>query len=254
MDNELDERIKAVANWFLKRGISVIPIGKDKIPALKEWGSLIDEPMKGEWNFPGCNLAIICGETNGVSVVDCDSIESAIWWRNNRPKTPLMVRSKRGVHYYYAHPPGVYIKQDTGVVVDGELTVDIKASRNYCLFAPSYRSGHQYSIIINDDNPRGVWIDPKDLPPFDPAWRPERERKDWAEGSEIKDMRAYMSKVFSIEGQQGDKSLFRLICIMEENGITEADAQALLCEWNSTNAKPEWSISELVRKLKKVYA
>lgn len=255
MDAELDERIKKVADWCLSNGISVIPIDREsKSPKIK-WGEFIGNPMPS-WNFENANIAILTGEENGIVVVDCDTAESSSWWWRNRPRTGMMVRTARGIHFYYRWPAASsYIKSDAGVVAEGDITYDVKASRSYTLFSPSISksSGHQYQIIVNDDNLRGAWVDPAKLPEFDPAWRPERVVKDWSEGSKIKDIRAYMAKVFAREGNFGDRDTYRLVCILHDNEVPEADAMALMCEWNQTNAVPPWGIDQLRKKISAVY-
>lgn len=246
----IDERIKKVADWCLKNKISVIPIGEDKKPAVK-WSQYIDEPMT-EWDYPGCNIAIITGETNGIVVVDCDTAESAAWWWKNRPKTPLMTKTKRGVHFYYRHP-GQYVKSDAHIKIEDGIEHDLRGDRAYVLLPPSYRSGHQYQFIMNDDNPRASWQDPLRLPLFQMEWRPDRVKEDF-DTKEINDIQKYISKIFANEGQGGDKITYKVCCILQENNISEADAMAILLQWNMTNANPPWDVYSLRRKLRTCYS
>src|SRR6056297_3427579 len=97
MDQELQNRLTASAQYLLKNGISVMPIDMtSKKPAI-EWKALIDKPMQPEqWTYTGCNVGLITGMTSGYVVVDCDSEESYTGWLRNMPATRLRIRTKRG--------------------------------------------------------------------------------------------------------------------------------------------------------------
>ncbi len=252
MDAELDERIKEIGTWCLTNGIAVIPLNPDGKKPLDgfRWGGYGHEILT-EWSFPpGCNIAILTGSINNLAIVDCDTTESWLAWEERMDYTPLRVKSRRGMHYYYQLEEGAYVKSDSHIKLPGfPHDYDIKAGGSYCVFAKSLIKGWQYNIWPTKDNPQGKWMDIKSLPLFKPEWRPEREVKNWSEGTKIKDIRAYMAKVFANEGAGGDRDTFRLACVLADNEIPDADAVALMCEWNETNATPPWSVDQLRRKV-----
>ena len=249
---ELDIRIKEVADWCLSNGIAVIPIGEEKKPAIK-WGGLEHEKLQ-EWNFPGCNIAILTGEINNIVVIDCDTEGSwRAWEARDDSHTPLRVKSRRGMHYYY-RAPDCYIKSDSHVELEGHpQQYDVKGGGSYCIFSPSMIKGWQYNFWPTEGNPTGRYLPPGTLPIFKPEWRPERVRSEDWESKEVKNAYAYIKKIFAIEGQGGDKQTFKVARILQENGIPEADAVALMCEWNQTNATPAWDVFSLRRKISMAY-
>lgn len=249
MDEELENAIKAYAVHCLSCGQSVIPIGQNKVPAVS-WAQYYEKPMKAEqWNFPGCNIGIVTGVISQVIVVDCDSSDSVLGWLKTKPLTPLRVKSKRGMHFYYKHP-GQYVKSDSHIRDAAGFDYDVKGDRSYAMIPPSFRSGHQYQVIACRGNVLGKWMGPERLPVFQMEWRPERAKPVWDEGdAKIKDGLAYIMTIHAIDGSGGDKATYRAACKLKESGMTESQALAALVEWNVTNAKPQWSARDLLRKV-----
>lgn len=247
----MNERIKQVADWCLSRGISVLPIGEDKQPAIK-WKGLNEEPLT-EWDFPNCNIAIITGEVNGIVVVDCDSEDSWVEWVRLKPPTPVRIKSRRGVHFWYKWP-GTYVKSDSHIKLPGhEYEFDVKGDRSYTLLPPSLLNGHQYAFWPSSLNPTAKWIDIDQLPEFDPAWRPDRVKPTTEDTEKIRNARAYLATIHAIDGQGGDKQTYKVCVKLASSGYSEMEAMALLAEWNTTNCTPPWSAAELVRKLQCAY-
>jgi hypothetical protein len=249
----MSQRIKKTAEWCIARGINVIPIGEDKKPAVK-WKQLVDEPLK-EWDYPGCNIAILTGETNNLVVVDCDNEASWLEWMAKKPRTPVRVKSKRGMHFYYRWP-GQYVKSDSHVKLDGhEGEYDVRGDYAYVLLPPSLLDGYQYQFWPSQDNPTAKWMDIATLPEFDPAWRPDRVKADkWEATNRIRDARAYLDRIVACEGQGGDKQTLKACCKLAASGYSEAEAMALLVDWNSTNCTPPWTTADLLRKLQVAYS
>lgn len=252
---QLDSFIHEAAKSLLTLGLSVIPIGHNKIPATS-WKDQMERPMDpGAYDFPDCNLGIVTGAVNQLVVVDCDSVESYTGWLKYRPRTPMRVRSKRGIHFWYRHPGG-YIKSDSHIEAPEGFEYDVKGDKSYVMIPPSLRDGHQYQICVCRGNIAGELIHPSKLPVFDPAWRPERAGSSismWnSEG--IRNIRSYLASVQAIEGCGGDKTTYKVCCKLKESGLPEAEAMALLAEWNSSNCSPPWDISQLYRKLNYVYS
>lgn len=251
MDADLQKRIDDVARYLLRSGCSVIPIAADKKPAI-EWKPYYDKPMdEQQWDYPGCNVAIVTGGLSGVVVADCDSDDSVIGWLKTKPATPLRVRSKRGIHFYYRHP-GEYVKSGSHIKDPAGFKYDVKGDKSYTLAPPSLRSGHQYQVLPCTGNILGKWLKPDCLPTFDVAWRPETKSPDrtWNDDDpKIRDGIAYIRKIFAVEGQGGDKATFQAACTLIESGMSEAAALAALMEWNQTNANPPWQPRDLLRKV-----
>lgn len=248
----VQDEINRVAKWCLKNGISVVPIGEAKTPEVR-WKEYNEHAMSpDEWNFPGCNIGIITGQINKLVVVDCDSFESYTGWLKHRPPTPLRVRSKRGMHFWYRHT-GEYVKSDSHIQAKEGFEYDVKGDRAYVLLPPSLRDGHQYQFCICAKNPRGKFIHPSELPEFDPSWRPDRVATDSFESPEIKNISRYMSSIFAVDGQGGDKTTYKVCVKLRDSGIDESEAMALLAEWNSTNCQPPWQMRDLHRKLRAAF-
>lgn len=63
--------------------------------------------------------------------------------------------------------------------------------------------------------------------------------------------RAYLAKLPpSISGQGGHPALFKAACWAVRFGLSDADAMALLTEWNGTHCQPRWTDKQLAHKLR----
>jgi hypothetical protein len=244
----IQQRIDDTARFLLRQGLSCMPIGQDKTPAIK-WMDLIDTPLKA-WNFPGCNLGLLTGERNGIVVVDCDSEQSYIGWLKTKPPTPLRVRTKRGMQFFYRHPKQ-YIKSDSHIRDATGFEYDVKGDRSYVLFPPSVRSGHQYQICICTGNISGKLVPFSSLPVFQPEWRPEKPSgASPALQGKIRDGVQYIRQIKAVSGSGGDKETFRAACKLIESGMTESEALVAMLDWNATNAEPPWTASQLLYKVR----
>ncbi len=258
MDPDLQQRITAVARYLLSAGQSVIPIADShdtpeqqrKRPAIK-WAAYCDAAMPVEqWDYPGANVGLVTGVVSGVAVIDCDSQGSVEQWLTSKPATPLRVRTRRGMHFYYRHP-GEYIKSASGLKDPVGFEYDVKGDRSYVLAPPSMRGGHQYQVMPCTGNIPGRWLSPDQLPVFDMAWRPETVRDStWDDHNpEIRDGIAYIRQIYAKEGQGGDKATYRAAVRLIQSGLGESAALAALMEWNETNAEPPWRPRDLLRKV-----
>lgn len=245
-----DSKIKAAADRCLSQGISVIPIGEDKIPAIR-WMELIDRPLE-QWDFPGCNIGMITGATNGIVVIDCDDRRSALLWLSTKKKTPLMATTRRGMHFYYKHP-GSYVKSGSGLHMPGGK-YDVKADRSFVLCCPSVNKGHEYRFMSHEGNPKGKWIEPSQLPVFDTAWRPESVSRPCADygSTVIRDARAIINKLTAGEGER-DKVTYHAIKVVQESGASESEAVAVVADWHLRNCVPPWDVMTVAAKVKRVY-
>lgn len=248
MDRCLAEKIDRCARWLLNHHISIVPIGREKKPAIK-WKQYQESPL-AEWSFSGMNMAIITGRVSNIVVVDCDSYEGYVAWLKGRTPTPLRVRSKRGMHFYYRYPKGVERVRNAAGLSIGDAQYDIRGDGGYVLAPPSLLGGHQYQFCVCQGNSRGSWLDPESLPEFDIQWRPEivtREHNHNREG--VRNLQAFISRIFATEGQGGDGETWKVCRLIAEAGVSEMEGMAMLYEWNQTNANPKWSTEDLQRKL-----
>jgi hypothetical protein len=250
----LQERLNIVAAYYLSIGLSIVPIGADKRPVIK-WAEHMEKPLQN-WSFPGCNIALLTGQFNGVVVADCDSEESYIGWLKTKTQTPLRVKTKRGMQFYYRHP-GQYIKSDSHIKDPSGFEYDVKGDKSYIVAPPSFRAGHQYQFCVCSSNIRGKLIPFSELPVFNPEWRPERvqlqqcpsDRRDVP--ASIRDGIKYIQSIRAIAGCGGDKETFRAACKLIESGMSESEALLAMLDWNDKNADPPWTKQQLLYKVQR---
>jgi hypothetical protein len=242
------------ARKALSKGISVIPMADDCKTPLIKWKPYTEKAMDpSEWRWVS-NLAILTGAINRIVVVDCDTYEGYTGWLKHRPATPLRVRTRRGIHFFYRHP-GTYIKLDAHIQAPEGFSYDVRGDNSYVVAPPSIVKGHQYQFCICSGNLRGKWIDPDQLPVFDPAWRPDRLGTTGAwEQKPIRDIVAYINRLHAVEGQGGDKETYKAVRLVQESGASESEAVAILAEWNQTNCTPPWGMRDLYRKVAMIYS
>lgn len=186
------ERLDTIALWrsLHDLGFNVIPAHprtKETCRCWKEYQEarqprwLFDRWFLGDFRLPDSSEAmLVVGDTPGIKVVvlDGDDEMAVDLIRANCPPTPMMVRTRRGYHFYYAHPGDGRIAQRTRTVIGGErYAIDLKADGSVVV-APGSRhaSGHIYEMT-QKWSPGMV----SGLPVYDPAWLPHEvqgERRD----------------------------------------------------------------------------
>lgn len=189
--------------------------------------------------------AIVCDQ---VAVADTDTREQAVWWWENRTRTPWLVKTPRGgIHFYYKGSPDL----PCGQYDDWDLRAGCKG---YVAGPGSVRGNVRYELI------GAITLD---LPAFDPEWIPEQRREKSTVPLEcvvehgedivrrILRARAFIKKIFSIEGEGGDKGLFRAASALTQKFELPAEvALEELRAWNAGgNARPAWPDSRLVYKI-----
>jgi len=245
------DRVSEVASLMLSRGMSVIPIGMEtKIPTT-EWGNLIGNPLR-KWRFRGVNIAMLTGAENGYVVIDCDTKESYKSWLQHRPRTPLRVRSRKGMHFYYRHP-GIYVKSNSKIEAPEGFTYDVKGDKSYCLMPPSIVKGFQYQVCICTGNLDAKWIMPGNLPVFNMGWRPESAGVSHAViGNHVRSAQAVLGTIRASEGERDVKTYHAtMVCI--EAGLSETEAIHEVILWHGRNVSPPWSSHEIITKVRRVY-
>ena len=155
-------------------GISVIPIGKEKRPAIKEWKPFqtapADERQVADWfdRRDDLNIAIILGEVSGNLVArDFDHVDAWPRWASEYPSLEQMlptVQTSRGTHVYarIAGCPAINPK-------DGEL----RAQGQYVVCPPSvHPSGKRYFWLRGFDTLADVPVLTVEESRFGRCWLP----------------------------------------------------------------------------------
>ena len=194
--------------------------------------------------LPGRNYGIVCDR---VAVIDTDTAELARWWLQNMPRTPWTVRTPRGgAHFYYRSVPG--LRNATGV----DCGWDVRAGgRGYAVGFDSRVDGRRYTLIGTAT---------LDLPPFDRTWLPIIRASPVPAPptvvpprGQIRDLRAYIRRIKSVQGSRGSDACFRVACVLRDAGLSPAESLAYLLEWNQSCADPPWSVTELEHKVRDAF-
>ena len=104
---------------------------------------------------PGCNWAVICGETSQDLVVfDCDDADAIEWAEKHLPETPLKVKTGHGIHFYYRLPAEMkdwikkFIPRKQIQYKGAELHADIRRQGNYVIAPGStHPEGAVYELM-----------------------------------------------------------------------------------------------------------
>jgi hypothetical protein len=94
----------------LEMGMSPIPVGlTNKVPCV-EWKRFQNERASEEdieeWlrTMSNFNVGVVTGAISGIVVVDADTPEAIRFCEANGLASPIRVRSRKGMHYYWRHP------------------------------------------------------------------------------------------------------------------------------------------------------
>lgn len=145
----LDEALK-----YSQKGLSVIPIAKDKTPLVpwKEYQErrATEDEIKQWWvKSPNANVGIVTGKISGITVLDCDSTEAIEAFQSIYKGYTVTAQTPRGVHYYFQYKEGT---RNT-VKIKG-IDLDLRSEGGYVVAPPSISSdGLPYSFIHGMDVP-----------------------------------------------------------------------------------------------------
>lgn len=113
------------AKEYIERGISCFPLSLSEKRPLAKWKHFQTEhPLEediDDWQDNGAprtdadtgqitgrdtvfNLAIATGAISGIVVVDCDNEDAIEYARQNGMTSPVAVKTRRGMHFYFRHP------------------------------------------------------------------------------------------------------------------------------------------------------
>jgi len=239
------------AEEYIQRGWSVIPLdGKKAAIKWKEYQNrrtTIGEAT--HWfgalgDFQG--IGIVTGAVSDLVVIDCDNIDEAKWWWKQH-QTPMLVRTAKGIHFYYRHPQ----QEIRNSVKLFDRAIDLRGDGGYVCAPPTiHPSGSEYAWITDD-------ISMDEVPVFSPSWVPGVETVELRPlenaGDLIDRARRYVGKIVAISGKGGHNTTFRVACKLRDFGLGYSEAEELMLEWNRWNAKPEWTRDEIRHKLKDAF-
>lgn len=237
-----------------RTGLRLLPlVGKRAI--VKDWPNLrLGESDVRSWCGRGVNWGIITGEP--LVVLDTDTEAAEAWVKANGIDSTVVVRTGgRGWHRYFLCPEDTEVHSRSGMhKIDG---LDLKGWRSYIVAAGSVHPGtrRKYEYL-----PGRELTDVRRIPAFNLAWIRESGaeslvmpgvavgRKSFA--GHVRDVRAYIRRIPSIQGQGGDKACFTVACLLVEAGLDFASAVAELEAWNEVAAFPPWRHEDLERKVR----
>lgn len=142
MTNEI---LKNAALQYLSRGISIIPVGTDKIPLIKwqefqERRATSEEVEKWWQQFPDAQIGIVTGKISGLIVVDVEAGGKTDWL----PPTTIAKSGGGGRHFYYS-----YVEFQNKARIR-ELT-DIRGNGGYIIAPPSRSLKGNYEWLTKID-------------------------------------------------------------------------------------------------------
>ena len=105
-----------------------------------------DEEIQGWWTKnPKANIGIVTGIK--VVVVDADSEESAQWVKEHLTRTPWVVKTSRGFHFYYQASEKIIIRNSA----NEHKKIDIRGIGGQVCAPPSVHStGSHYEWIVDE--------------------------------------------------------------------------------------------------------
>ncbi len=245
----IGERMEAYAEVYAERfGLSVVPVA-GKLPCVK-WKPFQErrptlEEIRG-WQWEG--VGIITGAVSGLAVVDCDAMEEAREFFRKGGRTPTMVRTKRGIHFYFRHP-GFHVITRAKVRTDAGV-YDLRGDGGLVIAPPS---AHREWIIDEAKGCLGLQHIEK-LPLFQADWLPPAERRVRERSpKDISSPEAYIAKITAVAGNGGHDQTYKAVSYLRDSGVPKSEAALILARWNMTNADPPWGDGELAHKLDDVF-
>lgn len=231
-------------DWALEwhsLGYSPIPT-RGKAPLIKwkeQYGFHLHRPTEQQVRelFEGmaCNIGILTGKLHGVVVVDADSESAVEYVRLTCQQTPMRIRSRRGMHFWYRHP-GFPVTTHRGL---DEPPVDIKGDGGICTGLGSrHQSGYIYQL---DEDAEMVSI--KDLPIYLKSWFPEKPilppKKVDIKGDKLERAARYLRAIPPAgQGARNTTAFKAAVNMTHDFGVPPDEAEALLNEWNMMQDPP----------------
>lgn len=195
--------------------------------------------IKKMWRkWPDANIAIACGKSAGICVVDVDPIhggdKSLAILEEQHGKLPETLRSRTGSggsHIFFKYTDEEYKNCNRGEIAEG---IDFKAEGGYIVAVPSlHQSGNRYEWICADMDKIA------DLP----AWIKEKVSKN--RNNQTVNVQQLVVKEGHIPDGERNSTLFSIACSLRHKGIApEAIKAALLIE-NKEKCSPPLDENEI---------
>ncbi len=141
--------LQSAADWYRRKGFSVIPVKKDKRPFVK-WEQCqtdpADENQVRQWwkKWPAANIGIVTGAVSGVMCVDVDSDAGREAFEDLLPDDlicPISKTPSGGQHYYFKYRKG--LSNGVRVILD----TDFRTDGGYVIAPPSVGEKGNYQWI-----------------------------------------------------------------------------------------------------------
>jgi hypothetical protein len=227
-----------------------------KIPAFKGWqrAAYTDDELRRLLDEQDYNVGILTG--GELVVLDIDSSEPAevSWAVEHCGDTPMKCRTPGGgLHLYFRTQAGV--RYSNGVKLQGG-PYDMRWNGCFAV-CPWSRNGEGIAYR---------WVGPvlpvADLPVLraEPLLRKKASPKmhgripSVERTGPIRNVRAYIQRIASIQGSRGSDACFRVACILRDAGKAPDEALECMQEWNEKCAVPAWSVPELEKKIRDAYS
>lgn len=238
---------KYAIDFVLNKNKSVVPCyERSKKPAIawKEFQERYptEQELKRWFYNTRMNIALVCGEISGVTVVDCDSQPAIDEYYLTANSSELIVNTSRGLHFYHQYTVGKNSSKNG---------IDVKNDGSLIMLPPS----------IHPNGTSYAWESTGPMTKYDPNWfqatrtqiKNTLKRIETETALEaLKRCRAYIAKVEpAISGQGGHKKCFYVACRIRDflsDHMSWEQALPVLREYNE-RAEPPFSERELEHKL-----
>jgi len=152
-------KLKSITEDFLMSGLSILPVRKDKRPALTEWKQLQVTPYDYDGDlsmFDNCwGIGVICGKVSGnLECIDFDAHDKNIHeifkkWGDEQGVNDIVIRNKLyveksprgGYHVFYRYELDSDETPETSRKIsnweNGESMIETKGEGGYVVIAPS---------------------------------------------------------------------------------------------------------------------
>ncbi len=247
----MNKNVLHFAFEYHDRGWPVIPVN-GKTPAVP-WAAYqrqrptLDQVRQWFASNVNYNLAVVTGRISDLVVIDCDTAEDAMWWRQNHVETPLVVTTGRGGSHFYYRYPKCEVGNRAGIL---GRKIDVRGEGGLVVAPPS----------IHPMTDRAYQWRPWDhyafdeIPVFDPAWLGPASASLSGSYSRrlsptIRNGLSYIRQITAESGNGGHSATFRAACKLRDSGLTADQALDALRTWSETNAEPRWTEKELAHKI-----
>jgi hypothetical protein len=134
---------------YLKQGLSILPLAKDKKPLIQWQEFQTRQPTELEvrqWfkQWPDCNIGIVTGKISNLTVIDCDSQTAIEYFHQGYQGRTPCVKTPKGMHFYFAYQEGV---RNTARLTN---SIDVRSEGGYVVAPPSMNGNGVAYRFIND--------------------------------------------------------------------------------------------------------